>query len=89
MATPTANASWRDSARFPKFFGMDSRAVFPFFIFMVNIKLWTFILAVVCTVFFSVLMRYGFNLGTFSRSVRAYLAGKRRVAKPDYAYGYF
>ena len=89
MAAPTANASWRDSARFPKFFGLDSRAVFPFFIFLVNIAVWTFVLSFVTMVFFSVLMRYGFNLGTFLRFIRTSLAGKRKVAKPWWVYGYY
>jgi len=88
MALPTANASWRDTARYPKFLFLDSRAVFPFFIFLVHIRLWTFIVAVVFMIFFSLLMRFGFTLGVFMRFLRAFFAGRRRVARPWWAYGY-
>lgn len=82
MALPTQNASWRDSARYPKFFFLDSRAVFPFFFFLLHIKLWTFIIAAVFTIFFSTLLRFGFTLAIFGRWVRALTAGPRKIAKP-------
>lgn len=89
MAVSIAGASWRDSARYPKFFGFDSRAVFPIIIFLLHIQYWTFILSVVSMVFFSVLMRYGFTMGTFLRFIRASVAGKRKMAKPWWVYGYY
>lgn len=88
MAAPRADASWRDSARYPKFFFLDSRAVFPIFIFLVHITLWTFIVALICMTFFSLLMRFGFTLGTFLRFLRAFIAGKRKMAKPWWVYGF-
>lgn len=81
---PSANASWRDSARFPKFFILDSRAVFPFFLFLLHIKLWTFIVAALFAIFFSTLLRYGFTLAIFGRWVRALAAGPRKIAKPSW-----
>lgn len=89
MAMPTANAAWRDSARYPKFFGLDSRAVFPIIIFLLHIKLWTFIVSMITMVFFSMLMRYGFTLGTFLRFLRAQVGGKRKMARPWWIYGYY
>lgn len=89
MAMPTPNASWRDSARYPRFFMFDSRAVFPFLLWLLHIRMWTFILALIAVAFFSVLMRYGFTLGTFVRFIRSYIAGKRKMAKPWWAYGYY
>lgn len=88
MAIPTANASWRDSARYPKFFMFDSRSVFPFIAFLLHIKMWTFIAAVVTMLFFTILMRYGFTLAAFGRFLRSTIAGKRKLAKPWWAYGY-
>ncbi len=82
MAMPTANASWRDSARFPQFFGLDSRAVFPLFFFLLHISWWTFIVAVLFTAFFSILIRFGFTLGIFKRWTVAVIAGPRKVARP-------
>jgi intracellular multiplication protein IcmT len=88
MAMPTADASWRDSARYPKLFFLDARAVFPLIAFLLHIKLWTFIIAMIFTVFFSVLMRFGFTISVFRRFIRAYVGGKRKTAKPWWAYGY-
>ena len=88
MAAPPPEASWRDSARHPKFFLLDSRAVFPIFIFLLHIRIWTFIVAIIFMTFFSILMRFGFTLGTFGRFVRSFIAGKRKMAKPWWAYGF-
>ena len=88
MAGPTSNASWRDTARYPKFLFLDSRAVFPFVIFLLHIRMWTFILAVVFMLFFSLLMRFGFTLGIFARFIRSFVAGPRKAARPWWAYGY-
>ena len=88
MTMPTANASWRDSVRFPRFLIFDSRAVFPLFGFILHIRWWTFITAVVVMLFFSLLLRYGFTLGIFGRLVRSALAGKHKSAKPWWVYGY-
>jgi intracellular multiplication protein IcmT len=81
MALPSSNASWRDSARYPKFFFMDSRAVFPFFIFLLHIKMWTFIVAMFFTLFFSMLLKYGFTVAIFARWTRAVIAGPRKISK--------
>lgn len=88
MAVSIAHASWRDSARYPKFFFLDSRAVFPIFIFLVHIQVWTFAVAITAMVFFSLLMRFGFTLSSFMRFFRAFIAGKRKMAKPWWAYGF-
>jgi intracellular multiplication protein IcmT len=87
MATkmPSPNASWRDSARYPKFFIFDSRAVFPLFLWMLHIRWWTFILAIITTAFFSLLLRYGFSVAIFFRWLRAMIAGRRRAALPWWA----
>jgi len=87
MATrmPSPDASWRDSARFPKFFIFDSRAVFPFALWLFHLKLWTFIVAVIAMAFFSLLLRFGFTVAIFSRWMRAKIAGPRKAAIPWWA----
>lgn len=82
MRAPTSGAHWRDSARVPKFFFVDSRASFPLLLFLFHIQLWTLIVALVAMLFFSILYRYGFTLSIFGRWVRSTLAGKRKVAIP-------
>lgn len=75
-------ASWRDSARNVRFWIIDSRACFPLLLFLLHIRLWTFVVALVATVFFAMLERYGFTLIKFGRFFRSYLAGPRKIAQP-------
>lgn len=75
-------AHWRDSARNVRFWIVDSRACFPLLLFLMHIRLWTFIVAIVTTVFFATLERYGFTPVVFLRFMRSFLAGSRKIAQP-------
>jgi intracellular multiplication protein IcmT len=75
-------AHWRDSARNVRFWMVDSRAAFPLLIFLLHIRLWTFILAIVAMTFFGVLERYGFTVAVFLRFIRSFIAGPRKIAQP-------
>jgi intracellular multiplication protein IcmT len=75
-------AHWRDSARSVRLFFLDFRACFPLLILLFHIRWWTFILAVVATIFFTALDRYGFTLIVFLRWLRSFIAGNRRIAQP-------
>jgi len=75
-------ASWRDTSRIPQFFFIDGRSVFPMVIFLLHIRLWTFLLALFFTAFFSILQYFGFTLGVFSRWFRNLLVGDRKIANP-------
>lgn len=76
------NAHWRDSARATRFFIIDYRAAFPFLLFLLHIRLWTFITAVVIMVVLTVIEHYGFTVTVFLRWLRTTLAGPRKVAVP-------
>lgn len=78
----SSGAHWRDSARYPRFFIIDARAAFPILLALIHIRLWTIITAVVVTVFFAVLHRYGFTVAVFGRWLGALLAGPRKIAAP-------
>lgn len=82
MKLPPADAHWRDSARSPKFFIFDAKAAFPLLLYLVHIRLWTFIVAVVAWLFFSYLNYRGFSLEVFLRWIRSTLGGKRKIATP-------
>lgn len=82
MKPPAADAHWRDSARSIRFFIWDGKAAFPFLIFLLHIRIWTFIVAFVAMVFFSILNRYGFTPVVFLRWLRATVAGRRKIAIP-------
>lgn len=75
-------AHWRDSARPVKLWFVDFRATFPLMIFLMHIRLWTFVLAVFATLFFAMLERFGFTVSVFMRWLRSYVAGPRKIAQP-------
>ncbi len=75
-------AHWRDSARNVRLWMVDFRACFPLLILIFHIRLWTFLLAIITTIFFAGLERYGFSLAVFSRWLRSFIAGPRKIAQP-------
>lgn len=77
-----ADAHWRDSARSARFFVVDYRAAFPLVLFLLHIRLWSFIVAIAATFFFTLLERYGFTVTVFLRWARTILAGPRKMAMP-------
>ncbi len=75
-------ASWRDSARNVRLWIVDYRACFPLLIFIFHVSWATFIFAIVAVSFFGALERYGFTVAVFSRWLRSFLAGPRKIAQP-------
>lgn len=73
---------WRDVARMPRFFFMDAFAAFPSLLFLLHIRLSTFLIAIGCTIFFAVLEKFKFTVPVFFRWIRSTLAGPLRTAKP-------
>ena len=84
MAKVDAEAAWRDSARKVRFFAFDCSAAFPLLIWLVHMRLWTFILAVAGFLFFGLLNRFGFTFTIFFRWLRQMIAGPRKVSRPGY-----
>jgi len=82
MANISPSAHWRDSARSVKFFFIDGAASFPLLLLIVHIRLWTFVLAIAATLFFTLLNHYGFTVPVFFRWVRNLAAGNRRTVAP-------
>ncbi|MEM1244214.1 MAG: IcmT/TraK family protein [Pseudomonadota bacterium] len=75
------DAHWRDSARNTRFFIIDYRAAFPLLLFLLHIRLWTFIAALLVTIFLALVERYGFTVSVFGRMLRSLLSGPRKYAK--------
>lgn len=73
---------WRDSARSPRFFLIDARAALPVFIFLMHIRPWTAILAVVSMVFFGILEKFGFTVPKFWLWFRCFISGPRKMSIP-------
>lgn len=77
-----SDAHWRDASRSIRFFIWDGKASFPMLLFLMHITWWTFILAVVVMIFFTILNRFGFTPSVFFRRIRGVLAGPRKIAIP-------
>lgn len=75
-----SKAHWRDSARQARFFGLDGRAAFLLLFFVLHIRLWTFIVALIGIVFLAILERMGFSVNVFLCYLRNVLAGSRKIA---------
>jgi intracellular multiplication protein IcmT len=82
MARLRVVSHWRDSGRMPRLFMIDARSAFPLLLFLMHIKLWSFILALIVTIFFAIIEHYGLSATVFFRSVRTVLAGKIKPSKP-------
>lgn len=82
LAKFSETAHWRDSARPARFFIIDANAAFPMLLFLLHVKLWTFIIALMATLFFTLLNRFGFSVAVFLRWFRSLLAGPRKIAIP-------
>lgn len=79
---PPPEAHWRDSARQPRFFIIDAAAAFPILFALLHIRWWTMTIALIATIFFAILYRYGFTIHVFARWLRGVLGGKRKSAIP-------
>lgn len=75
-------AHWRDSSRTVVLWMVDYRAAFPLLFFLVHIRLWTFLLAIITMGFFGLIEKYGFSVSVFGRLLRSYIAGPHKIAQP-------
>ena len=77
-------AHWRDSARSVRFFIWDGKLAFPMILPLMYMRIWTWCVAWVFMVFFSVLNRYGFTPIVFLRWLRCKVAGRRKLIEPSW-----
>lgn len=75
-------SAWRDAGKLPRILGMDARAVFPIFFWLLHMRLWTLYLALASVVFFAGLEKFGYTLPVFLRLVRHKLRGNVCYARP-------
>lgn len=65
---------WRDTGRFPQFFFIDARILFPLFVFFMHISKTTFIIAVVGIAGFWLIARRGWTPIVLARSLIRFMA---------------
>lgn len=75
-------AHWRDSSRTARFFIVDARAAFPIFLFLMHIRVWTGVVALISLIFFGFIEHYGFTVPVFLRWLRCVMAGAYKISEP-------
>lgn len=73
-------AHWRDSSRTARFFVIDAAAAFPLVLFLLHMRVWSFVVAVLTMSFFTLLRHYGFSVPVFLRWLRCFIAGPRKYS---------
>lgn len=71
---------WRNTARTARFFVFDARAAAPLLLFIIHMRLWTLILALVVIIIFAVLERFGLTVNLAMRRFRVWFFGPLRPA---------
>lgn len=74
------NWHWRNSMRPVRFFNLDARAAFPFFLLLFHARLSTLILTLVITAVFYIFERNGLTFPAALRSMRLWIIGPFRPA---------
>jgi intracellular multiplication protein IcmT len=71
---------WRNTQRPARFFFLDARASVALLVFMVHIRLWTFVLAILVMTAFYFSERMGLTFASSLRALRCYILGQNRPA---------
>lgn len=74
------NWHWRNTMRPVRFFGLDARAAWPFFILLFYFRPVSLFFTIVITMVFISLERKGLSFDAAMRAFRAWLWGQRRPA---------
>ena len=76
------DASWRDTARQPRLWIFNARALPPLLVAMFHITYATVGFAILVMILLQTMEYYGFTLPVFLRYLRSTAAGKRRSSTP-------
>lgn len=71
---------WRNSQKVPRFFFMDARVTIFILLFLLHMRLWTLVLAVIFMILFWLLERRGLTFEAALRAFRSWVLGMRRPA---------
>ena len=69
---------WRDSARNPRFFFVDARAALFILLWLVHIRLWTFLLAIGALIIFGIMEYFNYTMPVALRVMHGLLFGKKK-----------
>lgn len=69
---------WRNTYKFPRFWILDARVAIFFLLFLLHIRMWSFICMIIIFGIFYIMERYGLDFASAFRAVRSYMAGPIR-----------
>ncbi|PCI40080.1 MAG: hypothetical protein COB50_00255 [Thiotrichales bacterium] len=69
---------WRDSARQPKFFWIDARALLPVMVCLLHVRMWTVTIATVVVVVLAILSYFKFSIVISWRILRNFISGNKK-----------
>lgn len=80
------NTHWRDSARIPRLFILDYRAVLPFLYLLFSKGSWfmySLIIVTLITAFFAIIEYFGFTFSVFLRWLKySFISGRYKKTRP-------
>ena len=71
---------WRNTMKPVRFFMLDARVAIFFMIFILHMRLWTFALFVIVSLFFYYLEKRGLGFTAALKTFRTWVLGRRRPA---------
>jgi intracellular multiplication protein IcmT len=74
------SAHWRNTFKSPRFFIVDARISVFLLVFLMHIRLWTFLILVVTAAIFYIVERRGYAFESAIRALRLKIAGPIRPA---------
>jgi intracellular multiplication protein IcmT len=80
---------WRNTQKPVRFFFLDARAFLAVLLFLLHMRLWTFVLAIVVMLIFLLLERRGLTFAASLRAMRCWILGVRRPANRRSAFRYW
>ena len=80
---------WRNTQKPVRFFMLDARASVAVLLFLVHMRLWTLVLAIVIMLVFWFFERRGLTFAASLRALRCWMVGTRRPANHRRALRYW
>ncbi len=71
---------WRNSQKPVRFFMLDARAFLAILLFLVHVRIWTLVLAILAMLVFWFLERRGLTFGASLRAFRCWILSRDRPA---------
>jgi len=80
---------WRNTQKPVRFFMLDARAFLAVLLFLLHMRMWTFVMAIVIMVLFMIFERRGLTFAASLRALRCWILGERRPAQHRRSHRYW